>query len=898
MKSAGSGAGSRTLGDPARFAALAVGLAWAAWAVLLVLKGGRAFVVSTWVYGLMFGGAGTGFTVPGLGSALLHHLAVVFAALVFAYAVAGAGKPLLRLFPDRRRLSRFDSLCVSAVIGWGAMALVFLGLALAGLFHPSILAACALAGCLAGGVPRVDLDEVRESLSRNAELAKYLFIAAFPALLASPLLLVPPTWMDPLIYHLGIPEALLKAHRFVLDGRHPSFSFPLSAELLNALPVRAGREELANFVSLVPFVAGLAFAASSVRERSGRRAAGLAAGLVLASASVQWLFIKGKNDLAVVGMCLMAVSLGGRGFGLLAALVWGVAGGTKVNGMAFAAFAWVWYEAGRFARSGRRWRPNPAWLMLAAVWMAPWLAKNWFCRGDPLWPFLAGVIPGALWDPRYGKAMALLNSPMPALTDIPGNAIRLFVTVHPAVLLSLPLLLVAGRGALRGPVRTALFGACGYLFYAAALRVEYDRMTIPMAAVLALATGAAAVRVFEGLSRRLAIPAMAVFLAVAWSPAPGVLGSMVGDHSEAAFLSGAMPRDAYILRKLSTLEEARRVMAGLPGRRTTLMVEEARAFGWPGHTKGDEFWGQSPTWAFVNRADTVERLRIRFRQAGVSHIAYNFVNEFFPQTYCMAFEWDGRMLGLLREFIRSHAVVEAMPRHVDNDNGGFYIYRVVDRVERPPKLIHYLPGIRSLRLRAGIPFLQDRNPRGSADQAAFLATAFPDVAVFRMDQGFYLSVIKDWEPTYLALAEGVRAGAIGDANLPTCGYAAMCTGRLDEAVSMLTESYFTYERSRGSIRASMLNAYILRAAKHVERREFHRAMQVLEKAASLVPDSPLPYVAMGGVYLKQGNLAKARACVDAANSMKAVDGNSVSDLKWLSETLEGIRGKPAQGAGK
>jgi len=158
--------------------------------------------------------------------------------------------------------------------------------------------------------------------------------------------------------------------------------------------------------------------------------------------------------------------------------------------------------------------------------------------------------------------------------------------------------------------------------------------------------------------------------------------------------------------------------------------------------------------------------------------------------------------------------------------------------------------------------------------------------------------MKDWEPTYLALVDGVRAGAIGDSNLPTCGYAAMCTGRLDEAVEMLTRSYSIYEKARGSIRPSMLNAYILRAAKHVEMRNYRGAFQVLERVANLVPDSPLPYVAMGGVYLKQGNMAKARECVDAANSMKAVDGNSVSDLKWLSDTLDGTRGKSGQGAGK
>jgi tetratricopeptide (TPR) repeat protein len=861
--------------------------AWGAWGAWFVVRSASGAWAPALALRRVFTGPFPGLTAAGLAGALVRHLGTAALVAGFAAAVAGAGRPVLGLLPSSRRLSRGDYLAASAVAGWGLLALALLGLALTGLFYPWAVASAGIAGLALWAFPGPRPAIGFPSLDRPW-LAPFLLVA-LPAVLATPLLLVPPCWVDPLIYHLAIPESLLKAHGFVMEGRNQSFHFPLSAELLNALPVMTDRDELANFVSLVPFVAGLAFAASRTRELAGPGAAGLATGLVLASASVQWLFLKGKNDLAVVGLALMAVTAEGRGLAGLSALVWGIAGGTKYNGLAFAAFAWGWHEAVRASRLGRGWRPRPGWLILAAAPILPWLAKNWYCRGDPVWPVFSRFIPGAMWDSLAAQSMHILTLPHPAVWELPGEGLRLFLSAHPALVLLVPLAFLPFARVPWPLLSAALFGAFGYAFYALTAHMEYDRMTVPMMAVMAAAPAAAAFRLFRDSPRRLALAGAAALALTAWCTTPGALLTGEAASWDLSELTGMMSRDAYYSVRLTTLHEARTRMRGVPGRGTTLLVEEARCYRWPGRIAVEEYWGRSTPWKMVDEASTTERLAARFRQMGVTHIAYNFVTELYPRECAAPFVWTDRMVALWRDFIKNRTVVEIPPRTVENTNGGYCVYRLVPPLSAPPRVIAFLPGIRTLRWAAAHPYLYSRDSWRAAELCEKLAAAYPDVAIFRMDAGFFWSEAKDGERAWRILEKDAKAGLVGDLNIALAGDAARHTGRLDEAIPLLERSLPLYPDRRALVARALMNAFLDKARILSEKGKNMEALALAEKASVAEPGNPMPRLSLSFLYYQLGRYDEAMKAVGAVLDTRPIDSKTMNVASQMYQQIEAKR---------
>ena len=869
--------------SPAAIAAL---LAWGGWAAYMAVKTVGAAASPALALRRVFKAPLAGLTASGLGGAFLRHLGTAAFAAVFAAAMAGTGRPVLALLPSARRLSRLESLAVQAVAGWGLSALALLGLSLTGLFFPSAIVGVVATGLALWAFPGPRLRGLRGEFAGAGPGFRALALVALPAFLGTPLLLVPPCWVDPLIYHMAVPEALLKAHRFVMDGRNQSFHFPLSAELLNALPVMLDRDEMANFIALVPFAAGLAFAASRVRSLAGARAAGLATGLVIACASVQWLYLKGKNDLAVVGLALMAVTARGRGLSGLAALVWGIAGATKYNGMAFAAFAFGWHEVARAIRLRKGWRPDPGWLVLAAAPLAPWLAKNWYCRGDPVWPVFSRFLPGAMWDPLSAQSMDILTLPHPALWELPGEALRLFVQVHPALVLALPLLLLPMVRVPRPLLSSALFGIMGYAFYAVGAHMEYDRMTIPMMAVMVAAPATAAAGLWREMPRLMARFGAAALVLTAWATTPGALLTGEAESWDVSELTGKMDREAYYSVRLTTLHEVRTRMRDVPARGTTLLVEEARCYRWPGRVAVEEYWGRSTPWKMASEAATTERLATRFRQMGVTHMAYNFVTELYPRECAAPFLWTDRMLSVWRDFIKNRTIVEIPVRTVENTNGGYCVYRLVPPLAKPPKVIPFLPGIRTVRWATAHPFLYKHDSRGAAELCEKMAAAYPDVAIFRMDAGFFWSEVKEGEKAWRALEKDAKAGMIGDLNIALAGDAARHTGRLDEAIPLLEAALPLYPDRRALVARALMNACLDKAKMLSDKARNKEAMVYAEKAATVEPDNPMPRLSLSFLYYQAGRLEEAAAAVSAVLKTRPIDARTMSVASRMYEQIE------------
>ena len=178
--------------------------------------------------------------------------------LVLWELVARIGAGLLPAFGIKRpgALGRFG---FGILLGWQAIGIAYLGLALAGLFHPLVLVA------VAGGLallsramrePRILAREaVTEILGYGREWCA-LPVLLLPVIL---LMLLPETGHDSWLYHLGLPWQYLMAGRATFDNVwFAPYHVPAPFEMAYALPLVLGDDRLAKGVVLSCFLAASA----------------------------------------------------------------------------------------------------------------------------------------------------------------------------------------------------------------------------------------------------------------------------------------------------------------------------------------------------------------------------------------------------------------------------------------------------------------------------------------------------------------------------------------------------------------------------------------------------------------------------------------------------------------
>ena len=789
------------------------------------------------------------------GAAGRHALAAGFLAVFVAVTFRSGGRVLR--FVSRGRMEAAEGLCLSVGFGWMALGLAFLGLGLAGLFLPPVLVATALLLGLAGLSGRLPF------LRFPADTAGFIrafLVTGAPALVLSPACLLPPVWVDAYHYHLGAPDQFLKLHRIVTEGMNIAFYFQLTAELLNSFAVILRQDGVTTLVSLVPCLAGIGLAAAWLSRLCGVRAAGLAAGMALSLGVLGRVVLFGKNDPAAAGFGLMALVCTVSSRHSLAAASWGFMCATKLNGYMLAAPAWVWHEAVRVRALGRRWRPHVGWLLLAVAAPAAWQIKNWVLKGDPLWPMLGRFIPGSAWAVESSSALEMSGAGRADFLGYGWDIWRNWITQQPVLLLTLPCALAAAP-LLPLPVRAlGMTGSVLYVLLTASVRMNYDRYPLPLLLALCFVAAPAVLEIARGRSARFRGAFLAVLVIVSWASLAGTL-MITSTRPGGAwrFLLGADSQDAYVAERLTTLVETREILRKKESVRGLLMVEEVRGYRWPGRVWQEEFHGRTPSWALTRETADAGRLSIRLRQRNISHMVFNFVTEGFPQKFAEPYAWDGRQLRLWREFVRGHTEIAIPPEHVDMVNGGFYVYRIVRKVVRPPALVFFLPGIKTLRMYIRQPYTARKDPAETALRAMEYVRQYPDVGVFQFEAAIFSTGAKDWKNAYRLFLPGIRAGMVFEGSYNAFGLAAAMTDRYDEAFSAFGRARELYTDQAGPIAKATSCAHARLAIQLAGGRSggLASAMKNAREALELSPREPVALYSLAYVYRRMKRYGEA-----------------------------------------
>ena len=767
------GPGDKAVMPPVPLPVLAAAV-WAAWALAQGLRMAASWVPAVRVWAV----APWGETLTwGLLLVPVRHGAVLAVAALAALAFAGAGEAV-RAWQSPARARGLERRAVGVLLGFAVLGAGFLGLALTGLFFPALLLAAVAAGAILPGARGLAARLARARLTRPAAGGAWLVLALAPAALPLLMTLVPDAHVDTYTYHLAIPEQFLKVHKFTAEGTSLAHQFPLTAELVYGIAVTTGQDALAHWLQLVPFAAGVALLVAWAAEAGGAAAGWLTLVLVATLGEVGNQAAVAKNDLAAAGFAVGGAILLARGRLAAGALLLGCGGAVKFNVMVLAAVA---------ALLAIRRKGTAGALALAALPLAPWLAKTWLMVGDPLWPVLSAWWPGALWDPESARAVRSMRSGPPA--NAVAGAAAILGQWQCGLLAVLPPALYAGWRSGGGARWLAGFAILGSAALAAAMASEWARLALPAFLVAGALAAVFAAREWETVrSPRVRRALLAAGVLAGWFPLGHFAAAWTDPKTSARYLLGALSRREHLDLRLSTIRETAEAMRGLPGARRFAGMGDVRFYRFPGRYLADRCYGRTQAWVLAHECATTGRMRVRLRQMGCSYILYNFVTETFPHPFAEPFKWNDAMIARWRSFVGRDLEIAVQPRHVDHENGGFCIFGLRARpLASDPEYLLYLPGVESLYYE-----VSKWGPRedigGWLRAALVLNRRIPNVDYISNLVAIAYYVMRDWPRTYRYLAPGIRHGMVDDQNWWNMAQAAAHLGRWGEAIRLLDRS--------------------------------------------------------------------------------------------------------------
>lgn len=330
----------------------------------------------------------------------------------FAAACAGVGRALLRRVFRVTTLNLLESFSFSYGLGTGAAGMLLLFLGLTGLLRPLFVGAASLVFAVAAAVFNRDLFTDRPTPDPRPPTPYYAWPFAALSVLALAVsgfyALAPEVFYDSLVYHLATPSLWTLSGGLVPTPTNLYTGFPMHGEMLYAWALLADGDVLAK---LIHWSTGPAIAAAllGLAARARRPAAGWAAcalflttplvGLSLYKTAVEglstWMLLLSAHSLL---LWLMAPAEDPERPGLwtLSALTLGLAMATKytnwpalgVLGLCLLVLRLPLVPVARYAA-------------VALACIGPWVVKNLWFYGNPVFPYLHERLQPAAWPVNW-----------------------------------------------------------------------------------------------------------------------------------------------------------------------------------------------------------------------------------------------------------------------------------------------------------------------------------------------------------------------------------------------------------------------------------------------------------------------------------------------------------------
>jgi Dolichyl-phosphate-mannose-protein mannosyltransferase len=510
-----------------------------------------------------------------------------------------------RLTLGVRYSSVLEQASFSVTLGLGLIIYIVLGLGLCGLLYPVYVVIVLFAGFLASH--RVwlfwpgRLRMVFKGQNRRAILWTAALVLLFVPLLLLPL--YPPTAWDSTMYHLASAKSYVQNHAMVFTPylRYPVF--PQNNQMLFTLAILLHDDIWAQLIEFTMMAALTAAVISFGLRVFSARAGVWAAAILLESPVVIVLGSIAYIDMGLMLFTTMTVYAAwnylesrDRHWIVLAGVFTGLAMGTKYPGMFFLLVlgAIALYTV---LRRRREVVPLLA-IALAILVFAPWLARNFYYSGNPLFPFfshLFGEMPGMPEESRILEAVGSygVGQDLKALILLPWNLFvnwRSFGSRVSGLPFVVPhLLFILGIA----PKKTGWLLAIGVAFtlywFFTAQEIRYLMPAVPL---LSLAAAAALDSLLDRwpLSRKWTANKVVTLLGAILLFLPGWGWSLLRIRERGTVPVTQQQRDAYLTERLPSYP-AYKMLNELKGRNYTVYAlhDERMAYFADGQFMGDHF---------------------------------------------------------------------------------------------------------------------------------------------------------------------------------------------------------------------------------------------------------------------------------------------------------------------
>lgn len=440
----------------------------------------------------------------------------------------------------------------------------------------ALLLAAAVAGWRNSGV------SLTHRSLRPKGIVERIAASLLVVLLAAALLLAltPETARDALLYHLAVPKLFLKHHGFYFVPGNAFANYPFHTELLFLLALFLNGDILAkliNFAFLTVILLGIRQFALHHMERNAFPYLSM-----LIFAMIPSVFVDAHmayNDFAVVLYTMSALiafitwrERQERGWLLLCALFTGMALASKYTTLLIPILGVLGvllvHRDGE--KGGAVFRDLALYILVTALFGAPFYIKNWIMTGNPFYPFLYGIFGGKGWDPEQARlydGMVMFMGMGRSAVDyllLPWNLsfhARIDSVIFDGVIGPVFLLVIPFLAGIRGKGLKITMVYCALLFMFWASASQQIRYLFPIFPFLALMVGAVLTRYRDSRG-------MAILLAAT------VGGSLLLNATDIGrdfmrirplgFVAGLEDRDAYLSRSLSPYRMYRFVSTSLP----------------------------------------------------------------------------------------------------------------------------------------------------------------------------------------------------------------------------------------------------------------------------------------------------------------------------------------------
>ncbi len=394
-----------------------------------------------------------------------------------------------------------------------------------------------------------------------------------------------------------------------------------------------------------------------------------------------------------------------------------------------------------------------------------------------------------------------------------------------------PWALIGARDRSTGRLRLAAL--LGYAAWSGSERMaRYLAPLIPMIAALA-----AAIPVPDG-SRPRWMATRAPLTALAGVTAVLAAGSIMAPDGWRHLL-GQMSTEDLWSRRYTTWEGVRRqVNATVPPGGRIYAIGETKRLGFLPRVLSSSPVTEPLFWKFTRESASVQEVRRRVRQSGITHLLYNFISaEYRTAHWFSGPPWEARQAALYHAYLRRYARFQALCP-IDNRNGGFYLVELQARPTTPPAAwVPFLPGAEQVAAR--IVALRDAGRMAEALAAAeAVRRNLPGLGLIDNLDAYCRYRLGDYPGAARRAKPGVVLGQYDGLNLAVYAQACLYTGDLDDAERSLKLGLAWLPEAAPSHRLNLAWAGILRARRALARGERRQAERRLAGSARLLEALP------------------------------------------------------------